>query len=166
MALTRRCSSPTTSLIVRRPTIRAKDSGVLAVTPALVKMNLLAEVPTRKAVGQPKRRSRDTGPYVATHRRSQSSAVLARRARIRLSVCPMKGRPNEPGGRGAFRFVFLPPALAERRRNSTGTDATTARITATAAANVAGAASIASDQELALCSSTSLLGSYSTFLSR
>ncbi|KAG2608173.1 hypothetical protein PVAP13_4NG280338 [Panicum virgatum] len=63
MALTRRCSSPTTSLIVRRPTIRAKDSGVLAVTEALAKMNLLAAEPTRKAVGQPKRESRNTGPY-------------------------------------------------------------------------------------------------------
>ncbi|RCV29334.1 hypothetical protein SETIT_6G004700v2 [Setaria italica] len=69
VALTRRCSSPTTSRIVRRPTIRARDSGVLAVlavTAALAKMNLLAAGPTRKAVRQPKRDRRDTGPYATT----------------------------------------------------------------------------------------------------
>jgi hypothetical protein len=70
----------------------------------------------------------------------------------------MKGIPNGPGGSGGF--VFLPPALAERRRRSTGSDATTAR-TATAAANIAGVASIASIKRSAIvfpyCVSGSLL---------
>ncbi|OQU82733.1 hypothetical protein SORBI_3005G013901 [Sorghum bicolor] len=62
MALTRACSSPTTSRTVRRPTMRLKASLFMVVSAGLVKTNLLAEGPTRKAVRYRKRDSRDTGP--------------------------------------------------------------------------------------------------------
>jgi hypothetical protein len=41
---------------------------VLVTSAALPKKNLLAEGPTRKAVGKPKRVSLETGPYAEAHR--------------------------------------------------------------------------------------------------
>ncbi|TVT96704.1 hypothetical protein EJB05_58061, partial [Eragrostis curvula] len=132
MARTRAWSSPATSRTVRRPTMRLKASLLAVVRAALVKRNLLPAGPTRNAVGRRKKDSCDTGPYAAARRRSQSSAVLARRARRRLSVCPTTGRPKLPGGRGLL--LGLSPAPAKRRRYSTGIEETNAARMASAAA--------------------------------
>ncbi|KAF8781311.1 hypothetical protein HU200_000574 [Digitaria exilis] len=97
--------------------MRLKASLFMVVSAGLVKRNLLAAGPTRKAIGE----SRDTGLYAVGRRRSHSSAVLARRAPSRLSACPTTGRPKEPGGMAFFRLV-LTLAPAERRWYSTGSE--------------------------------------------
>jgi len=82
----------------RRPRISGRHRGCFGASASRPNTSLFAAGPVTNTVDAPNSDSLDTGPYRPTQSRSHRSPVLLRIARSRPRLCPITGRPSDPGG--------------------------------------------------------------------
>jgi hypothetical protein len=93
----RRWSSPSSSRTLRQPRISVMHRGCFGASALLPSTSLFAAGPVTNTVRAPNSDRFDTAPYRSIRSRSHRSTVLLRIARSRPRLCPITGRPSEPG---------------------------------------------------------------------